>query len=95
MTGSQVWWLGETGWVYNPSQRPGAAPLAGAGGRRRPPTTAVPVYGRAYPEQSAYPGGAIPYQTVTPLQYSIQPGQSYVLADADIETDYYCAKTFS
>ena len=40
----------------------------------------MPVYGRAYPEQAAYPA-QIPYQTVTPLQYAIQPGQAYVLAD--------------
>jgi hypothetical protein len=53
----------------------------------------VPVYGRAYPEESAYPD-EIPYQTVVPLQYSIQPGQAYVLADDDIATDYYYAKTF-
>ena len=50
------------------------------GGRGRAEPTAVPVYGRAYPEQAAYPS-QIPYQTVTPLQYSIQPGQAYVLAD--------------
>jgi hypothetical protein len=53
----------------------------------------VPVYGRAYPEQAAYPTG-IPYQTVTPLQYSIGAGQSYPLSDASIETDYYRAVTF-
>jgi hypothetical protein len=51
------------------------------------------VYGRAYPERSAYPA-QIPYQTVTPLQYSIRPGQAYVLADPTIQTDYYSAKTF-
>ena len=31
---------------------------------------------------------------MTPLQYSLQPGQAYVLADADLQTDYYYAKTF-
>ena len=56
-------------------------------------TAAVPVYGRAYPEQSAYPA-EIPYQTVTPLQYTIKPGQAYVLADSHLQTDYYYAKTF-
>jgi hypothetical protein len=34
-------------------------------------------------------------QSVVPLQYSIQPGQQFVLADADIETDYYKATTFN
>jgi hypothetical protein len=54
----------------------------------------VPVYGRAYPEQSAYPEG-IPYQVVTPLQYSILEGQAYPVGDPSIETDYYRAVTFA
>jgi N-acetyl-anhydromuramyl-L-alanine amidase AmpD len=90
---TKVWWLGADAWVYNPatdrtlipSQGQVVTPVA---------TTAVPVYGRAYPEQSAYPAG-IPYQTVAPLQYSIQPGQQFVLADADLETDYYRATKFN
>jgi N-acetyl-anhydromuramyl-L-alanine amidase AmpD len=87
-----VWWLGEKGWLYDPPTAPTVTPSSGrvvvtAGDR------AVPVYGRAYPEQSAYPA-QIPYQTVTPLQYSIEPGQAYVLADDHLQTDYYYAKTF-
>jgi N-acetyl-anhydromuramyl-L-alanine amidase AmpD len=87
-----VWWLGEEGWIYDPASQPAVVP---DGGRVVVPrgATPVPVYGRAYPEQSAYPK-AIPYQTVTPLQYAIQPGQSYVLADSHLQTDYYYAKTF-
>jgi hypothetical protein len=87
-----VWWLGEEGWLYDPPSHPTVTPSSGqvvetAGDK------AVPVYGRAYPEKSAYPA-EIPYQTVTPLQYSIQPGQAYVLADSHLQTDYYYAKTF-
>ncbi|HET8662806.1 MAG TPA: peptidoglycan recognition family protein [Nocardioides sp.] len=87
-----VWWLGEEGWIHDPPSHPVVVPSSGrvvsAVGDQ-----AVPVYGRAYPEESAYPS-QIPYQTVVPLQYSIQPGQSYVLADAHLQTDYYYAKTF-
>jgi N-acetyl-anhydromuramyl-L-alanine amidase AmpD len=87
-----VWWLGEQGWIADPNDRPSVAPASGqvvvpAGDQP------VPVYGRAFPEQSAYPSH-IPYQTVTPLQYAIQPGQAYVLADSHLQTDYYYAKTF-
>ena len=57
-------------------------------------TTAVPVYGRAYPEAAAYAGTQVPYQGVAPLQYTIKPGQAYVLADDTVETDYYYAKTY-
>ncbi len=87
-----VWWLGEEGWIYDPATHPVVVPSSGkvvstAGDQ------AVPVYGRALPEVSAYPS-QIPYQPVVPLQYSIQPGQAYVLADPHLQTDYYYAKSF-
>ena len=87
-----VWWLGELGWLYDP---PAQRSVARSSGLLVEPKgdQPVPVYGRAYPEQSAYPA-QIPYQTVTPLQYAIQPGQAYVLADSHLQTDYYYAKTF-
>jgi hypothetical protein len=90
---TKVWWLGADAWIYNPATRPVLVPTAG---QVVTPTgtTAVPVYGRAYPEASAYPAGTT-VQLVVPLQYSIQPGQQFVLADADIETDYYKANTFN
>jgi len=50
------------------------------------------VYGRAYPEESAY---EIPYQTVTPLQHMTKAGQSYAVADADPQTNYYYAKSYA
>ncbi|MGZ4493487.1 MAG: N-acetylmuramoyl-L-alanine amidase [Nocardioides sp.] len=91
-----VWYLGDLAWIHNrnaagdavvrPSQGEVVAPSGSA---------AVPVYGRAYPEASAYAGTAIPAQPVSPLQYTIKPGQSYVLADDDLQTDYYYAKTFN
>ncbi len=87
-----VWWLGAEGWLYDPPAHPSVVPAHGRVVVTRS-TKAVPVYGRAYPEESAYPA-QIPYQTVTPLQYSIQPGQAYVLADSHLQTDYYYAKTF-
>ena len=58
-----------------------------------PERDGVPVYGRAYPEESAYPS-SIPYQGVSPLQYSMDRGQGYVVADPHPETDYYYAKSF-
>lgn len=84
---TKVWWLGAETWIYNPASAPTLLPSQG---QMVTPvsTTAVPVYGRAYPEASAYPAGTT-VQSVVPLQYSIAPGQQFVLADADIETDYY------
>lgn len=87
-----VWWLGEIGWIHDPETAPVLAPTRamvvvpkGEG--------EVPVYGRAYPESSAYPE-AIPDQGVVPLPYTVKPGQGYVLTDRDLQTDYYYAKTF-
>jgi hypothetical protein len=91
---TKVWWLGADAWVYNPQT---SRTLIPSQGQVVTPasTTPVAVYGRAYPESSAYPAG-IPVQAVSPLaQYSIQPGQQFVLADAEIETDYYRATTFN
>jgi hypothetical protein len=89
-----VWYLGDLAWIHNrnaagdavvrPSQGQGVTPVG---------TDPVPVYGRAYPESTAYPA-EIPAQSVVPLQYTVKPGQSYVLADADVPTDYYYAKTY-
>jgi hypothetical protein len=88
-----VWYLGNIGWLYSPPSHPvvfrSPGQIVVAKGN-----DPVPVYGRAYPEQAAYPSD-IPYQTVVPLQYSIQPGQGYVLADRHIETDYYYAVTYN
>lgn len=88
-----VWYLGAKGWMYVP---PGRSPVV----RSKAVTVGVPsgsgaapVYGRAYPERSAYPA-KIPHQRTGPLQYTIKPGQRYVVADDSIVTDYYYATTY-
>jgi hypothetical protein len=90
-----VWYLGEIGWMKRDNAA-GESVVRPSQGTVVEPTgdQAVPVYGRAYPEAAAYPS-TIPVQSVTPLQYTIKPGQAYVLADPDIQTDYYYAKTYN
>ncbi|ONI69751.1 N-acetylmuramoyl-L-alanine amidase [Kribbella sp. ALI-6-A] len=88
-----VWYLGALAWFKSPASAPDAFAKPGLVVKPKPGKVSVPVYGRAYPEQSAYPEG-IPYQAVTPLQYSIGAGQAYPVGDATIETDYYRATTF-
>jgi hypothetical protein len=87
-----VWWLGDLAWLHSPKVDPVVVPSQG---QVVAPVgeQAVPVYGRAYPEASAYPA-EIPVQDVVPLQYTLKPGQAYVLADATVPTDYYYAKTY-
>jgi hypothetical protein len=89
-----VWYLGALAWFKSPDSAPDAFAKPGLVVKPKAGKTSVPVYGRAYPEQSAYPAG-IPYQPVTPLQYSILAGQAYPVGDASIETDYYRAVTFA
>lgn len=89
----QVSWAGELAWIHNPASHrvlvrtPTATISVKAG------ATSAPVYGRAYPEQSAYPS-TITYKTVSPLEYTLKPGQAYALTDRKVVTDYYNAKTF-
>ena len=88
-----VWYLGAKGWIFVP---PGHSPLVRSSGMVvtvRSGADFAPVYGRAYPERGAYPG-AVPFQRVGPLQYTIEPGQGYVVADDSIPTDYYYASTY-
>lgn len=89
-----VWYLGELGWLYAPVDHSPVLLSTGQVVSPADPNASVPVYGRAYPERSAYPK-AIPYQRISPLQYTIKPGQSYVLADAGVQTNYYYATTFN
>lgn len=89
-----VWYLGALGWFKSPPSAPDAFAKPGLVVKPKAGKASVPVYGRAYPEQSAYPEG-IPYQVVTPLQYSIGAGQAYPVGDPSIETDYYRAVTFA
>ena len=90
-----VWWLGELAWFKDtnaagePVTRPSEGTVVQAAGAEP-----VKVYGRAYPESAAYAGTQVPDQGVAPLGYTVKPGQSYVLADDTVRTDYYYAKTY-
>jgi hypothetical protein len=59
----------------------------------KPGRATVPVYGRAYPEQAAYPEG-VPYQAVTPLQYTFSAGERYTVGNL-LPSEYYRATTFA
>ncbi|MDF8265114.1 N-acetylmuramoyl-L-alanine amidase [Luteipulveratus flavus] len=91
-----IWYLGLKAWFHNPAARPTARVVV------RPPKVArpkagratVPVYGRCYPEASAYTNPA-DVQPVLPLIYAVPAGQAYVVSDEAPPTDYYKAKTFS
>lgn len=87
-----IWYLGQKAWFHNPAGARTAIPSAGPVVTPRPGLATVPVYGRAYPEQEAYPEG-IPYQAVTPLQYTFSAGEKYTLS-GPAAAEYYRAVTF-
>jgi N-acetyl-anhydromuramyl-L-alanine amidase AmpD len=89
-----VWYLGKIGWLESTAKNPTVVPSTGRVVTAKNGVADVPVYGRAYPEQAAYAGTPAPYQTVTPLQYTIKAGQKYVLADDTIDTNYYYSTIF-
>ena len=89
----QVSWAGELAWIHNPAARRVLVKSHGATVTVRTGAISAPVYGRAYPEAGAYPA-TIPYQKVTPIEYTLKPGQAYAVTDRKVVTDYFQAKTF-
>ncbi|WP_084959988.1 N-acetylmuramoyl-L-alanine amidase [Thermoactinospora rubra] len=86
-----IWYLGQKAWFHNPAGNPTAVPSMGLVVTPKPGLATVPVYGRAYPEQEAYPAD-IPYQPITPLQYTFSAGEKYTLGAVQYG-EYYRAVT--
>ncbi|RDI41890.1 N-acetylmuramoyl-L-alanine amidase [Falsibacillus pallidus] len=88
-----IWYGGQKAWFYNPHNKntvPGnvqtlITPKEGK--------DAIPVYGSAWPEASAYPSDVVP-KSIFPLQYTIEAGQVYA-AEEKVNGDYYNAKVFT
>ncbi|GAB3887841.1 N-acetylmuramoyl-L-alanine amidase [Terrabacter terrigena] len=89
-----IWFNGVKGWFHNPASDPTAIAVGGQYVVPKAGLAKVPVYGRAYPEASAYPAG-IPVQALAPLQYAFTAGQRYAVGDLTVPTNYYRATTFS
>jgi hypothetical protein len=86
-----VWYLGQRAWFLNPHTAPKARVVKRA--KVVKAQSAAPVFGVAYPDQSAYADPA-DFQSVTPLGYTVSPGEAYAVVDEDPPTDYYKAWTF-
>ncbi|ATW47002.1 N-acetylmuramoyl-L-alanine amidase [Streptomyces peucetius] len=87
-----IWYLGQQAWFHNPGTQPTAVGAQGAVLTPKDGLTEVAVYGRAYPEPSAYPAG-VPVQAVSPLPYKLLAGQKYVVGDR-VPGEYLYATTF-
>jgi N-acetyl-anhydromuramyl-L-alanine amidase AmpD len=88
-----IWYLGQKAWFKNPRTNPTAVSASGLVVTPKEGLDSVPVYGRAYPEASAYPTG-VPAQAVSPLPYKVLKGQTYVVGDK-VPGEYYYAVTFT
>jgi hypothetical protein len=86
-----IWYLGQKAWFHNPASAPTAKWSVGLVAVPKPGRATIPVYGRAYPEQAAYPEG-VPYQAITPLQYTFAAGQRYAVGGI-VPGEYYRAVT--
>lgn len=87
-----IWYLGQKAWFHNPASAPTARWTTGQIVTPKRGLTSIPVYGRAYPDAEAYPEG-VPYQAVTPLQYTMAAGQRYAVGNI-LPGEYYRAVTF-
>jgi N-acetyl-anhydromuramyl-L-alanine amidase AmpD len=87
-----IWYLGQKAWFRNPRKQPTAVWSSGRVVTPKGGLESVPVYGRAYPEEAAYPTG-VPAQSVSPLPYRLPKGQRYVVGDK-VPAEYYYAATF-
>ncbi|MGY0056128.1 N-acetylmuramoyl-L-alanine amidase [Streptomyces sp. LZ34] len=87
-----IWYLGQKAWFENPKRRPTAVNGKGLVVTPKDGAADVPVYGRAYPEQEAYPEG-VPVQAVSPLSYKLLAGQRYALG-LKTQGEYLWATTF-
>ncbi|MGW2488198.1 N-acetylmuramoyl-L-alanine amidase [Streptomyces sp. NPDC001606] len=88
-----IWYLGQKAWFENPPGQPAAVPAEGLTITPKDGLTAVPVYGRAYPEKAAYPAG-VPAQSVVALPYTLPAGQRYVVGD-EVPGEYDYSVTFT
>ncbi|MDF3301346.1 N-acetylmuramoyl-L-alanine amidase [Streptomyces tropicalis] len=88
-----IWYLGQKAWFQNPAKKPTAVDAAGRVVTPRAGVASVPVYGRAYPEASAYPSG-VPAQSVSPLPYKLLAGQKYVVG-GEVPGEYDYSVTFT
>jgi hypothetical protein len=87
-----IWYLDQKGWFHNPRNAPTALGALGFVVTPKKGKATVPVYGRAYPEATAYPAN-VPVQGIVPLQYTFSAGERYSVGQA-LGSEYYYSNTF-
>jgi hypothetical protein len=87
-----IWYLGQKAWFQNPAAHPTAVNSLTLVATPKAGLASIPVYGRAYPEASAYPAG-VPVQGIYPMPYQIPAGQRYVVGGV-VPGEYFYAVTY-
>ncbi|MGE9697238.1 N-acetylmuramoyl-L-alanine amidase [Streptomyces sp. NRRL F-5630] len=87
-----LWYNGQKGWLRNSLLKPVAVPSQGLVVTPKKGRADVPVYGRAYPEASAYPANITP-QALSPFPYKLLAGQRYVTG-GKVRGEYFYSPTF-
>lgn len=80
-----IWYQGRKAWFKNPKKHPTAVGATGRVVTPKEGLSEIPVYGRALPEEDAYPEG-VPQQHESPLPYSLLAGQRYVTQSRPVGT---------
>ncbi|HYO52459.1 peptidoglycan recognition family protein [Archangium sp.] len=88
-----IYFSGQKAWFYNPHR---VNTKSGRGVVITPKAglASIPLFGRAYPEASAYPADIRPQALVPLTPYSIPAGQRYV-AEGPFASDYYYSPTYT
>jgi hypothetical protein len=87
-----IYFSGQKAWFYNPGHNANTRPGSGILVTPKTGQISIPVYGRAYPEETTYPQG-VPPQSIASI-YEMPAGQIYVATDL-VNGDYYWAPTFA
>jgi N-acetyl-anhydromuramyl-L-alanine amidase AmpD len=87
-----IWFQGQEAWFKNPKKQPTAVGSAGRMVTPREGLSEIPVFGRALPEEEAYPEG-VEEEPESPLPYHLMAGQRYV-TQASIDSSYVPRSTF-
>jgi N-acetyl-anhydromuramyl-L-alanine amidase AmpD len=85
-----IYFSGLKAWFYNPNES-NTTPGSGTLIKPKAGLAAIPVYGQAYPDASAYPVGVTPPARLK--IYDIPAGQIYVAKDK-VKADYYAAPIY-
>lgn len=82
-----IWFDGQRAWFFDPGGHNTVPALAATVTARHD----IPVYGRAFPDRSAYPA-SIPFEdswTPAPLSWTIPAGQAYPIVEPVQASNYY------